>query len=151
LKLAVLIPTADYPVDWRWAYDVEAQALASAGAEVEPVEWTSGRDFGGFDLVLPLVAWGYHKDYASWLDLLDRFERQGTPVENPVPLLRWNSDKSYLAELGAVGVPTVPTLVVETLDEAGLACARDFFRCDDIVVDFRKYEATKNGTEARAT
>lgn len=134
MRLAILTPAADYPVEWRWAYDVEAGALAAAGAEVEPVVWSSGRDLGGFDLVLPLVAWGYHKDYARWLDLLDRLEGQRARVENPLPLLRWNGDKAYLAELGSLGVPTVPTLVVETLDEAALACARDFFRCAEIVV-----------------
>ena len=43
------------------------------------------------------------------------------------PLLRWNSDKAYLAELGAKGVPTVPTRLVEALDEAALAEARAEF------------------------
>jgi len=134
VRLAILIPAADYPLEWRWAYDVEAAALTTAGAEVEPVAWTGKCELGGFDLVLPLVAWGYHKDYPRWLDLLDRLEIQGARVENPIPLLRWNGDKAYLAELGSLGVPTVPTLVFETLDEAALACARDFFRCTDIVV-----------------
>jgi len=134
MRIAILIPAADYPVEWRWAYDVEAGALVDAGAEVEPVAWSSDRDLSAFDLVLPLVAWGYHKDYARWLGLLVRLERKATRVENPLPLLRWNGDKAYLAELGSAGVPTVPTLVVESLDEAGLACARDFFGCTDMVV-----------------
>ena len=134
MRIAILIPAADYPLEWRWAYDVEAEALAAAGAKVEAVVWNSGRDLSMFDLVLPLVAWGYHKDYQRWLGLLDRLESQGARVENPIPLLRWNGDKAYLAELGSLGVPTVPTLVVETLDEASLACARDFFRCADVVV-----------------
>jgi len=134
VRLAILIPAADYPLEWRWAYDVEAAALTAAGAEVEPVVWNSDREPDGFDLVLPLVAWGYHKDYSRWLGLLERLERSGARVENPIPLLRWNGDKAYLAELGALGVPTVPTIVVETLDEAALACARDFFCCADVVV-----------------
>ena len=28
MKLAILIPAADYSAEWRWAYDIEAQALA---------------------------------------------------------------------------------------------------------------------------
>jgi glutathione synthase/RimK-type ligase-like ATP-grasp enzyme len=134
LKLAVLIPPADYAAEWRWAYDIEAQALADAGAEVEPVDWTGERDFSAFDLVLPLVAWGYHKDYSRWLRLLDRLESRAARIENPIALLRWNGDKAYLAELCEQGVPTVPSLVIESLDEQAIDHARAVFGGSDIVV-----------------
>ena len=134
MRCAILIPPADYSVEWRWAYDIEAKALVDAGATIEPVEWTDERDLAGFDLVLPLVAWGYHKDYRRWLDVLDRLERQDARVENKIPLLRWNGDKAHLAELESRGVPTVPSLVVEALDEAALDKARERFGCGDIVV-----------------
>lgn len=134
MRFAVLIPPADYATQWRWAYDIEAQALIDAGAHVEPVEWTDERDLSGFDLVLPLVAWGYHKDYPRWLRLLDRLEQQCARVENPIPLLRWNGDKAYLAELGAKGIPIVPSLVVDPLDEAAIERVRDTFGSRDIVV-----------------
>ena len=52
LKLALLIPPADYSAEWRWAYDVQADALIEAGAAVEPVDWTDERDLAGYDLVL---------------------------------------------------------------------------------------------------
>ena len=134
MKFAVLTPAADYGVEWRWAYEPQAQALAAAGAEVEPVRWTENRDLAGFDLILPLVAWGYHRDFPAWLGFLDRLEQQRLPIANPVPLLRWNSDKAYLAELCDAGVPTVPTIVAEALDEAALAAARETFRCSRLVI-----------------
>ena len=71
MRIAVLVPDPDYPEPWSWAYDVEAAALASAGAEVEPVPWTGRRELSAFDLVLPLVAWGYHLDYPRWIDFLE--------------------------------------------------------------------------------
>ncbi len=134
MKLAVLIPAADYGVEWRWAYDVEAAALAAAGAEVEPVRWTDDRDLARFDLILPLVAWGYHRDYPAWLGFLERLEQQQLPVSNPVPLLRWNGDKAYLAELGAKGISIVPTIVADALDEAALSTAREAFGGSDLVI-----------------
>lgn len=134
MLFAVLIPPADYAAQWRWAYDIEAQALIDAGAEVQPIAWTDERDFTAFDLVLPLVAWGYHKDYPRWLRTLERLDRQGARVENPIPLLRWNGDKVYLSVLGANGIPTVPTLVIESLDEAAVQRARKAFGGSDIVV-----------------
>lgn len=134
MQVAFLVPDPEYQAEWRWAYDAEAKALIDAGIAVEPVPWTDPRDLAEFDLVLPLVAWGYHKRYADWLAFLDRLEREQLPVANSVPLLRWNSDKAYLAELGEKGIANVPTLAVASLDEQALAAARARFRCNDLVV-----------------
>jgi len=134
VKLALLVPEADYPADWRWTYDVEAAALVAAGAEVTPIVWSERFDSESFDLILPLVAWGYHKHFDRWCAVLDRFEEQGARVQNPVALLRWNSDKSYLAELYERGVPVVPTEVADSLDDDSLQRAREHFGCANLVV-----------------
>ena len=134
MRIAVLVPAPGYPEPWAWAYDVEAAALRDAGAEVEAVAWTEAHDLSRFDLVLPLVAWGYHLDYGRWLDFLDRAQRSGLPLINPPALLRWNSDKSYLAELGDAGVPTVPTMAVEACCDADLDEARRRFGVDWLVI-----------------
>lgn len=134
MRIALLVPAPEYPEPWAWAYDVEAAALAAAGAEVEPVAWTEAKDLSGFDLVLPLVAWGYHLDYERWLRFLDRAEAERLPLINPPALLRWNGDKAYLAELGDLGVPTVPTLAVEACCDADLDEARRRFASDWLVI-----------------
>jgi glutathione synthase/RimK-type ligase-like ATP-grasp enzyme len=127
VRAAIFVPEPDYPEDWDWAYEVEAAALLRAGFSVESRPWSEPGDLAGFDLVTPLVAWGYHQDPARWHALLDRLERERAPVLNPVPLLRWNSDKRYLAELGNEGVHVIPTRLVDRLDEAALAEAREEF------------------------
>jgi glutathione synthase/RimK-type ligase-like ATP-grasp enzyme len=134
VKIAILIPEADYSAEWRWAYDVEAGALQAAGADVTPVVWSEAFDASGFDLVLPIVAWGYHKHFERWQAVLDRLEHEGARVQNPVPLLRWNSDKGYLAELYERGVPVVPTEVADPLDDESLTRIRSHFDCIDVVV-----------------
>ena len=134
MRLAFLVPDPDYPKDWRWAYDAEAGALIEAGMTVEPTPWTDPRELSEFDLIAPLVAWGYHERFAQWLELLDRLERERLPVANAIPLLRWNGDKSYLAELGAKGIATVPTLAAESLDEQSLGAARARFGCSELVI-----------------
>lgn len=134
MRLAFLIPDPDYPEAWNWAFDVEAAALIAGGATVDPIPWTSDADLSGYDLILPLVVWGYHLRYAEWLAFLDRCEREQLPVVNPPALLRWNSDKAYLAEFDARGVPTVHTIAVDALDEHALAEARARFGCPDLVV-----------------
>ncbi len=134
MRIAVLIPDPDYPEPWRWAYDVEAAALIAAGAEVVPVPWTKAGDLSGFDLILSLVAWGYHRDYERWLAFLDHAEAARLPLVNPPELLRWNGDKSYLAELADRGVPTVPTIAVEQCCDEDVEEARRWFGAEWLVI-----------------
>src|SRR5205085_10516998 len=102
--------------------------------DVVPIPWTELDDPDGFDLIMPLVAWGYHLDYRRWLELLDRAEAGHWPMINPPALLRWNSDKAYLAELADRGVATVPTLAVEACCDADLEEARRRFDTDWLVI-----------------
>jgi glutathione synthase/RimK-type ligase-like ATP-grasp enzyme len=134
VRIAVLVPAAVYPEPWAWAYDVEAQVLINAGADVDPVPWTEPDSLAGYDMILPLVAWGYHSDYRRWLALLDHLEAEHLPVANPPALLRWNGDKSYLAELADRGVPTIPTLAVEQCCDEDLAEARRRFGSETLVI-----------------
>lgn len=131
-RAVVLVPAPDYPERWDWAYDVEAAALERGGLAVEACPWTALGTVTG-DIVLPLVAWGYHARFADWHALLDRLEAVGARVANPVPVLRWNSDKTYLVELGERGIPTIPTRYVPALDAAALADARAAFG-DEMVI-----------------
>lgn len=127
MRAAILVPAPDYPEDWDWAYEVEAAVLLRAGFSVEARPWTEVGDLDGFDLVMPLVAWGYHLDPPQWHELLDRLEERNASVLNPVRLLRWNSDKRYLAELGQMGIAVIPTRLVGAMDDAALADARAEF------------------------
>lgn len=134
MRIAILVPAPDYPEPFRWTYDPQAAALNAAGATVDPVAWTDADDLADYDLVLPLVAWGYHLDYQNWLALLDRAEAGHWRMINPPALLRWNGDKAYLAELAERGVSTVPTLAVEACCDADLEEARRRFSSDWLVI-----------------
>lgn len=134
MRIAILTPDPDYPEPWHWAYDVEAGALERHGAIVHAIPWTDPDDLSEYDLVMPLVAWGYHSRYGPWLRLLNRFDAEGLPVANPPNLLWWNSDKTYLTQLAARGVATVATIEVEALGNADLKAAADRFGTQELVV-----------------
>jgi glutathione synthase/RimK-type ligase-like ATP-grasp enzyme len=134
LRLAFLTPAPDFPEAWHWAFDAEARALADCGFAIDPIPWTEAGDLSGYDLVVPLLAWGYFERFDEWLALLERFEREQLPVVNPPALLRWNSDKAYLAELADKGVSSVPTLTVDRCDEESLTEARQRFGTEQLVV-----------------
>ena len=129
----VLVPAPDFPDKWDWAYDVEAAALEAGGVAVEPRPWTDLGDVGSNSLILPLVAWGYHEQSARWHGLLDRLEASGARIVNPVPVLRWNSDKAYLTELGERGIPTIPSRLKPAMSEEALAEARSLWGGDIVI------------------
>lgn len=133
-RVAILVPAPDYYERWQPAFARKAAALTAAGLIVEQRVWTDPGDLFGYDLILPLFAWGYQRDVAAWYALLGRLEAERLPVANPVTVLRWNSDKAYLSELAAKGVAVVPTVEVAVLDDASLATARGQLGADEVVV-----------------
>jgi glutathione synthase/RimK-type ligase-like ATP-grasp enzyme len=80
-------------------------ALAPLGVEAEPVIWDAGVDWSRYDLVVIRSTWDYpeRRDaFTAWADGLPR-------VLNPAGVIRWNTDKRYLRDLAAAGLPVVPT------------------------------------------
>jgi glutathione synthase/RimK-type ligase-like ATP-grasp enzyme len=86
------------------------ERLRERGVDASTVPWDDpGTDWDSFDLVVARSVWDYslrHDEFARWLGSVR------APVENDPRLLLWNSDKRYLADLGAAGVPVVPTAFV---------------------------------------
>jgi hypothetical protein len=87
-------------------------AVAAAGMQPAVVVWEEATvEWSRFDAVVVNYTWGYvtrRERFVEWAAAAAR----ATRLLNPEPVLRWNSEKSYLAELAAAGVPTVPTTPV---------------------------------------
>jgi glutathione synthase/RimK-type ligase-like ATP-grasp enzyme len=130
-KIAILTPAPDYYEDWSVP---AADYRRLLGEAMEFRSWTNAGNLSGFDLILPLIAWGYQRDCPAWFALLDRLEAENLPVANPATVLRWNTDKAYLVELADAGVATVPTLIRESLNDSALANARVIFGSQRLVV-----------------
>ena len=100
------------------------EALRRRGCEAESVVWDGdAADWGEFNLCLVRSTWDYHDKYDRFLAWTRRVEAATTALHNPADLIAWNSDKRYLRQLAAAGVPTVPTLWVERGAEVDLAAA----------------------------
>ena len=86
------------------------QLLAERGADVTYRPWDdTSVEWESFELVVARSPWDYatrHDEFVAWVD------RVGERLENAAPLIRWNSDKRYLGDLGADGVPVVETTYV---------------------------------------
>lgn len=98
------------------------RALEARGATVLARAWNDpGADWGGLDAVVLRSNWDYHFDPEGFRAWLDRLEGAGARVWNPPDLVRWNLSKRYLLALGAAGVPTVPTVILDEQDPPDLA------------------------------
>lgn len=124
-RIALLTPAAHNPYVRVWgpAFDRLTTALSGAGLGVVSMEWPKAAE-ADVDAVLPLLAWGYHQDAADWLAMLDTLEAKGVKALNAAAILRWNTTKTYLADLEAAGVPVVPTVFADRVDDAVVAAAR---------------------------
>jgi len=85
-------------------------ALARAGADVTVEVWDDpGVSWRDYDRVVVRWPWDYtHKRdaFVEWA------ESVGDRLHNRPEVLRWNSEKSYLADLAAAGLPVVDTALV---------------------------------------
>jgi len=96
------------------------EALEARGAEARSVVWNEeGPSWEGFDLCLVRSTWDYHEEHQAFLAWTRRVAG-ATTLHNPADLIAWNSEKTYLRELGTAGVPTVPTVWVECGSEGDI-------------------------------
>ena len=84
-------------------------ALVAAGVDVAVAVWDDPAvDWTTADLVVVRSTWDYTLRREEFLDWAAQVPR----LANPVEVLAWNTDKRYLDELAAAGVPVVPTTFV---------------------------------------
>ncbi len=133
--IAILTPDpADeaFHTRWREVLDRLAGHLRETGLAVEAHAWVEpGLD--RFDLVLPLLAWGYHRAGPGWAAQVERWESDGVRLLNQPSVLRWNADKTYIGRLAEAGAPVAPTLFSERLTVAALEEAAARFDTDRLI------------------
>ncbi len=99
-------------------------ALQNAGCSVQVAEWDDpGVDWAGFDVVLLRSAWDYAERISEFIAWVERTSRR-TCLLNPPSIVRWNTDKHYLAQLARGGVAIVPSTFVEPGDDPARAVER---------------------------
>ncbi len=88
-------------------------ALDDLGVAHATVDWHDPEvDWASFDLAVVRSVWDYVHRRAEMLAWAERTAAL-TRLANPPRALAWSSDKRYLADLAAAGVPVVPTAFAE--------------------------------------
>ncbi|MFD6875886.1 MULTISPECIES: RimK family alpha-L-glutamate ligase [unclassified Streptomyces] len=95
-------------------------ALRARGVDATTASWDdAGFDWAAQDLVIIRSTWEYTgrlPEFLAWADRVDAV----TSLHSPARVVRWNSDKRYLAELAALAVPTVPTRFIAPGEDIAL-------------------------------
>ncbi|MGW1162932.1 ATP-grasp domain-containing protein [Streptomyces sp. NPDC002519] len=88
---------------------VLVREMRAAGAGADAVYWDDPDvDWAAYDLAVIRSTWDYSwraAEFTAWAERCGRLTR----LANPASVVRWNTDKRYLGELAAAGVPVVPT------------------------------------------
>lgn len=88
-------------------------ALKGNGVDARPVVWTDESvDWSSFDAVLVRSTWDYSPKRDAFLEWV-RSVDSVTMIMNEAHVHEWNTDKHYLVDLSAAGVPITPTEFVE--------------------------------------
>jgi glutathione synthase/RimK-type ligase-like ATP-grasp enzyme len=102
---AVLLATCAELPDGDEDGAVLLNALAAHGVSARWAVWTDVAVDWSAGLVVLRSTWDYTHDRAAFLRWVDALPA----VANDADVVRWNTDKVYLADLAAAGVPTVAT------------------------------------------
>lgn len=102
--------------------DLAIEPLARLGWEVETLSWREPLvDWDHFDVVVIRTTWDYQRDPQAFLNVLRQIEASDARLENPLEIVRWNLDKSYLRSLESDGIAIVPALWDRTYDRDSFA------------------------------
>ena len=105
-------------------------ALHAAGVRTRVVDWDDAdADWASFDVALIRSTWDYTDRLPEFLAWVDSTGHR-TALLNPPAVVRWNTDKHYLAELARARVPVVPSAFLEPGDSAEQG-VRDFLAHDN--------------------
>lgn len=88
-------------------------ALRDHGLRPRRVAWSRPDvDWSHFKCAVFRTTWDYFDRFTEFSQWLDRAAAQ-TRLLNDLPLVRWNMDKHYLADLAQAGIPVVPSYFIE--------------------------------------
>lgn len=87
--------------------------LKALGWSVSTLSWRQTRiQWSEFDAVIIRSTWDYWDDVDAFIGVLESIDRESR-LANPLQIVRWNYQKTYMRDLAARGVKIVPTIFPE--------------------------------------
>lgn len=109
--------------------------LQGKGLDIHREIWTDQTvNWQQYELAILKSPWDYIDKidaFYSWLQVLENHQIR---LLNPVNIVKWNSDKHYLKDIAAAGLPVTPTAFLEQGTLVELAPFFDQFNTDRLIV-----------------
>src|SRR5579871_1103158 len=103
-KIAIVSAKAARDLDDDMPHVLEA--FRQRGVDIAIAEWDDPNlDWSEFKIALLRSTWDYSQRLSEFLDWATRAATQ-THLQNPLAIIRWNTDKHYLHDLEKAGVAT---------------------------------------------
>ena len=121
---------------WEFSFDILAAKFAMFGVHAIAAPWMTTplpSDSVHSFVYIANLAWGYHYDTERWITWLHAWPKEAKLINSP-SLLLWNTRKTYLQGLEKAGVPVIPTLYTDCIDEKTLNGAAEYFSTSDLIV-----------------
>jgi glutathione synthase/RimK-type ligase-like ATP-grasp enzyme len=94
-----------------------SRALGDRGVITEIVDWDNASiDWSRFSMAIVRSPWDYHRRYPEFLEWLDKVST-ATTLRNSAEIIRWNTNKEYLAELADANIGVIPTTYVRSAED----------------------------------
>ncbi len=115
--------------------ELAIEPLARRGWEVETISWRQPFvDWDYYDAVVIRTTWDYQRDPQAFINVLRQIEASDARLENPLEIVRWNLDKSYLRSLESDEVAIVPTLWERTYDAESFRAWQQELGTDELII-----------------
>ena len=131
---SVALVTCREALDIDYDMPLLLEAVRAAGIAVDEVCWDDESiDWSTYNQVVIRSTWDYHRRYDEFMQWVRAVSSVST-LSNSLEVIAWNTDKHYLAEVAAVGLPVVPTLFIEPGHDDWHDQVRDLLAHSDVVV-----------------
>jgi hypothetical protein len=115
--------------------DLLIEPLNKLGWTVEKISWRKANiNWNEFNAVIVRSTWDYQTDYLKFLKVLDEIDRSDTRLENSLPVLKWNMNKSYLRDLEKAGILIPQTIWEKNFDAKVANKYFELLNTDEIII-----------------
>lgn len=111
------------------------EPLRNLGWQTHTISWKDQSvDWNDYEVVIVRSPWDYQDAPEQFLQVLQNIDESSATLENPLALIQWNINKTYLRDLQDQGIGIVPTIWRNHFDAEEMENFYQSLEVDEIVI-----------------
>ena len=117
-------------------YDTKLdKPMHTLGWQLDYISWRKRNvDWDNYQAVVIRSTWDYQNDIDAFIKALETIDNSNAQLLNPLSIINWNINKTYLKQVDVKGAAIVPTIWLEEFDYALVADYFPGFNTQQIVI-----------------